>query len=118
MSSILGCLVLLGILNGCASNEEKVEERKAPPRLIPEENMIPIIIDLQLIESHYHRKFLRPDAYKEALDSASYFVFEEHGVTRGQFDSSFTYYSYDVDKMYKIYETALDTLNIRISLGV
>ncbi|MEX1000717.1 MAG: DUF4296 domain-containing protein [Crocinitomicaceae bacterium] len=80
-----------------------------------EEELIPVIIDLQVLESHYHRKFQRPNAYKVALDSASYFIFEKHGITQEVFESNYTYYSFDVDEMYRIYETVLDSINLRVS---
>ncbi|MBD3638107.1 MAG: DUF4296 domain-containing protein [Crocinitomicaceae bacterium] len=77
--------------------------------------MIPVIIDLQILESHYQRNFQRPNLYQDALDSASYFVFEKHGVEKEQFHSSFTYYSLDLPSMYLLLETTLDSINVRVA---
>lgn len=86
-----------------------------PSDLISEQDIIPIIIDLQILESHYHRTFSRPDTYKESLDSASTFVFKNHGVTKTKFEESYAYYAFDINKIYSIYEAALDSINIQIT---
>lgn len=97
-----------------ACTEEAVE-RPVPENLIAEQHLIPLIIDLQILESHYHRKYSRPDVYKNALDSACFYVYEKHGVSRSQFESSYDYYAEDPEHMFKIYEATLDTINFRIT---
>ena len=94
--------------------EEKPKE-KPPQDLIPHEQLVPVIIDLQIIESHYQKMYQRPNLYKRALDSASYFVFEKHEVTKEQFETSYLYYAMDLPVMYMILETTLDSLNYRVS---
>mgnify|MGYP000476130093 CR=1 FL=1 len=86
-----------------------------PEKLIPSEIIIPLIVDLQLLESHYQRTYIRPDLYKGALDSSSHLLFEEYNVTKADFDASFSYYASDRDTIYSIYEAALDTINFRIN---
>lgn len=97
------------------SCSEKVEKRAKPEQLMNETDLIQLIIDLQILESHYHRKYSRPDVYKNALDSACHYVFEKHETTRDIFESSYDYYAEDPDYMYKIYEATLDTINYRVS---
>ena len=82
---------------------------------IPREEFIPVLVDLHVIESHYHRLYSRPDIYKDALDSASQVIFDKHGVTREEYSTALEMYSYSSDTIYKIYEAALDTITIRIS---
>lgn len=77
--------------------------------------MIPLIVDLQIIQEHYHNLFVRPDIYHDALDSASFFVFEKHHTTKEEFNQSLTYWSGMPDTLYAIYEAALDTVNFRIN---
>jgi hypothetical protein len=86
----------------------------APANLIPSDKMIPLIVDLQILESHFQRTFNRPDLYKDALDSSSLLIFEKHKVSRSQFDSSYSFYASDAHVIYKIYEAALDSLNFAI----
>ena len=79
------------------------------------DTLIPIIVDLQVLESHYHRKYQQPNFYKEALDSASEVIFSNYSTNREIFELSFDYYSIEMDRMYYIYEAALDTINLRVS---
>jgi hypothetical protein len=99
-------------LIGCS---EAPLEREKPDDLISEAELIPVIIDLQLLESHYHRNYSRPDVYKTALDSASALVFDQYNISKFNFESSYDYYAYDASHMYFIYEAVLDTINLRIS---
>lgn len=86
-----------------------------PDDLISHEKMIPLIIDLQVLESHYHKRYQRANLYKDALDSASYFVFEAHAVSKDQFKRSYEFYSKDINKLYLLLETTLDTVNNRVN---
>lgn len=97
------------------NQDSKQDGPVKPDNLISDEAIIPIIIELQVLESHYHRNFSRADLYKASLDSASYFVFEKHGVNKEQFERSYSYYSFDIDRMYTIYEATLDSINAQIS---
>ena len=91
------------------------EGPETPENLIDKDKLIPLIIDLQILESHYHRTYSRPDVYSEALDSASSFVFADHGVTKKNFEESYSFYAFDIENMYYIYETTLDSINAQIS---
>jgi Domain of unknown function (DUF4296) len=102
---------ILFFLTSCKSEVSDV----APAELISADKMISLIIDLQILETHYNRLFQQPQLYKNALDSASSFVFEKHNVTKSQFDSSYTYYSNEPNTIYGIYEAALDSINFRLS---
>lgn len=88
-----------------------------PDDLIPATTIIPLIIDLQVLESHYQRTYQRPNLYKNALDSASLIVFEKHHTTKNQFERSYQFYGQDVTSMYMIYEAALDSINLRVTEG-
>lgn len=89
--------------------------RPVPENLIPKDKMILLVVDLQTLESHYQRTYGRPDLYADALDSSSYYVFNNHGVTKDQFEKSLDFYSWSSDTLYSIYEGAFDTLLFRNS---
>ena len=97
------------------SCSEEVKEEAPPIDIISEVDIIPIIIDLQMLESHYQRMYSRPDVFKDALDSASNIVFEDRSVTRNRFETSYDYYASKPDILFSIYEATLDTLNQRIT---
>jgi len=97
---------------GCSQEEQVIA---TPDNLIGKDTLIPIIVDLQVLESHYHRKYQNPDLYKDALDSASEVVFSNYSTNRETFELSFDHYSLEIDSMYYIYEAALDTINLRVA---
>lgn len=90
-------------------------ENAIPEGVLPKEELIPVIVDLQILESHFQRQFARADVYRDALDSSSNSVFEAHGVTRDQFSESMEFYSQDPDTLFLIYEAALDTINFKVN---
>ena len=93
----------------------ELEERPKPADLISQSDLIPLLIEVQMVESHYQRLYSRPDVFKEAFDSATNIVFEDHDISRSQFEGSYDYYSQDPNEMFSLYEATLDTLNMRIS---
>lgn len=97
----------------CACSSETVEE--TPSGILEKEELIPLIVDLQVLESHFQRTFGRVDVIRNALDSSSVEVFEEHGTTKIAFENSLDYYSTFPDTLYTIYEAALDTINYRLN---
>ena len=100
-------------LAGCSGNETGASE--TPGNIIEKEDLIPLIVDIQVLQEHYHNVFVRPDVYRDALDSASTHVFEDHGVTKEDYDRSLNYYANQTDTIYSIFEAALDTVNFRMN---
>ena len=98
-------------LTACSGQNEP----QSLPNLIEREKFIPLLVDLQVLESHYHRMFNRPDKYHDALDSASSLVFNKYGVTKKNFEDSFNFYATNVDTIFAIYEAALDSINFRMN---
>ena len=85
-----------------------------PADVMEKEDMIPLIVDLQILESHFQRQFGRVDLFKSALDSSSESIFVDHGVDRVIYEKSLNFYSENPDTLYVIYEAALDTINFRL----
>lgn len=107
-------VIFLISLASCSENVETTSV-EPPEGLIPEEQIMGIIIDLQILESSYQFRYQRPDVYKNALDSASYYVYDKHGVTKDQYLRSYDYYALNIDKMFLLYEATLDSVNILIN---
>ena len=80
--------------------------------------MIVLICDVQILESHYYNRFQRENVYANALDSATFFIFEKHGVTKESFEENLYYYALQPDTLFSIYESALDTINNEINLQI
>ena len=101
----------LSVLLACS------EEAPAPipEGIMEKEDMIPLIVDLQILESHFQRQFGRVDLFKAALDSSSEQILTDHGVDRSTYEQSLNYYAQNPDTLYLIYEAALDTVNFRLN---
>ena len=112
MKRILITIPLL-VVFACSSDEQT----KKPPSLIEKERFVPLVVDLKVLEEHYHRLFVRPDIYSASLDSASSFIFEDHETTKDEFEQSLLYYCQNILVIYEIFETALDTINLRVTDG-
>jgi hypothetical protein len=107
-------ILFLSILISC--QEEVVLD--VPLNLMNQEEMIDVMVDIQVLESHYHNIHQRPNVYANALDSASYFIFKSHGITKSIFEENLNYYVLQPDTLFSIYESALDTVNNRINSGI
>lgn len=86
-----------------------------PDNLIEKEKLISILVDLQVLESHFQREFSRVDLYKQSLDSSSVAIFESYQISRADFKGSIDYYATYPDTLFIIYEAVLDTISYRIT---
>lgn len=84
-----------------------------PANILEREVFIPVLVDLQILESHFQRQFARIDLYRDALDSSSQFIFEDHGISKEKFSTSLNYYATQPDSLFIIYEAALDSIKFR-----
>lgn len=105
---------LFFVLLSCGRSEEKVVEEPTGD-LLNHGEFISVIVDLQILQAHFHRLYIRPDLYATSLDSSSQLIFDEHDVTKEEFERTLSYYSSMTDSTYLIYEIALDSINQRIA---
>lgn len=87
------------------------EEAPLPPdNAIPEDQFVPVMVDVHLIEATINQKFGRRD--DTTSSSLRYYeaLFEKHAITRTQFDSTFNYYKRNPAQMEKIYQQVNDSL--------
>ncbi len=103
------------ILVLCSCGEKKTDALSQPTDLIDKAEYISILVELEILEAHFQRQYARVDLYHKSLDSSSYYIFEEHGVTKNQFKESMNFYASNPDSLYAIYEATLDSINFRIS---
>lgn len=106
MRFILGIIIVLMV---CSCEEQS--ENKPPENLIPRQDLISIMIDLEIMEAYYEQVHKRPNIFKTTLDSASRTILYENNVTENQLKESLNYYSSMPDSLFVLYEEALDSLN-------
>ena len=75
-------------MGSCSLNSSEVK----PDVFLDKEELIDVIVDLQILESHYHTTYQRSNVYANALDSASFFIFEDHHISKDIFKSNLDYY--------------------------
>ncbi|MBN4072486.1 DUF4296 domain-containing protein [Crocinitomix catalasitica] len=112
---LVGSILLTVFLLGCSGDDRQPSPESVG--VLSKPKLISLMVDLEILESHFHRLFMRPDKYARALDSSSVFIFEDHGTTKRELKRSLLYYSTIPDTMYSIYESALDSVNQRIARG-
>lgn len=99
---ILSVMVLL-LAN--ASCTRKIHEEPIPPDdLIPQEQMVDVILDLHVYDAIMNTLKRKPKKIRKAEGFYLYnSVLEKHQISRDQFRSSFKYYQDDIEVMDGIY---------------
>ena len=112
MNKILLFIVLF-LTFSCSNQQENLQK---PAVLLDRTELIDLIVDVQLLESHYHSLYQRPEVYANALDSSTYYIFKKHHTTKQIYKDNLLYWTNQPDSLYSIYEAALDTVNNRINI--
>ena len=99
MRKILGFILVLTIFSACA---------KKPPRYaIPEEILLPILVDFHLTYALQQGPDFRQLAREyDSLDVISY-IFEKHGYTKADFDTTISWYLENTDFFVDIYQDVI-----------
>ncbi len=104
---ILSVLTLLVLSCDPVEAGYHVEE---PARLIPEDKMTQMLLDMHIIEGA--RSGMRVLGDSVPVDVYYRGFYEKYDVTKGQYDSSFRYYSADPDLMMEMYDIVIDSIRI------
>lgn len=95
--------VLFILFIGCASPEVQIPETVLTP-----EQMMPIMVDIHVIEGARNGAIMLGDT--NGIEDYYAKVYEKHGITEDQFKSSFAFYSDNPTVFIPIYEEVLDSL--------
>lgn len=103
MKQITALLITI-LLFSCNTN-------KTPDYVIPQDDMVNIIIDMHLADGLFTISDIRKKVAR--ADSINYYdaIFDRYGYTRHDFDTSVFYYSKNINEYDKIYEDVLNKLN-------
>lgn len=61
--------------------------------VIQKDEMVAVMGEVYQAEMHYQKSFGTPAAYKPHLDKALLTIFKKHGISRKQYETSFSYYA-------------------------
>lgn len=108
---LLISLILLSLL-ACESN-------KPGKDLLPPETLVPVLVDLQLLYAIQSTQSYRSLSRRvDSVNTHSY-IFEKHGITKAEFDSTVSWYSRNPKQYIEIYdEVIMDLSQIADSLGL
>ena len=95
--------VLFVLFIGCASPEVKI-----PQNVLTPEQMMPIMVDIHVIEGARNGAIMLGDT--NGIEDYYAKVYEKHGITEDQFKTSFAFYSDNPTVFIPIYEEVLDSL--------
>jgi hypothetical protein len=95
--------VLFILFIGCASPEVQTPETVLTP-----EQMMPIMVDIHVIEGARNGSIMLGDT--NGIEDYYAKIYEKHGITEDQFKSSFAFYSDNPTVFIPIYEEVLDSL--------
>ena len=101
-------LILVVFVASCGDAEKKAE--KAPANIIPSETMVPLLVDLQLIEGANTTKHFLGDTGRANYELLYNTVFEKHSVRKEQFDSAMVYYTRNGSQLEAIYDQVIEEL--------
>ncbi|MFT4681277.1 MAG: hypothetical protein ACI9FU_000975 [Granulosicoccus sp.] len=102
----LSLILLLGLV-ACGGGKP-VEE--IPANVISKEAMVPLLVDMQLIEGANSSKFFQGDTGKTNYALIYTTIFEKHEVEKAQFDSSMAYYTLHSGVLEVIYDQVIEEL--------
>ena len=88
---------------GCSTPEVQV-----PQNVLTQAQMIPIMVDIHVIEGARNGSIMLGDT--NGIEDYYAKVYDKHGITEDQFKSSFAFYSDHPTIFIPIYEEVLDSL--------
>jgi len=107
----LAVFLFFGLFVSCDTGNEPIK----PTVFLERTKMVTVLVDVQLLESHYHNKYQRPNVYANALDSATQVIFEKYDISKEIFRENLTFYALNQDSLFSMYETVLNVVNDKIN---
>lgn len=106
----LGVSLLFFSCNWEGKSEIEVEK---PEGLIEKQQLILIMSDVAVLESHVQRELPRPEQYSIPMKRSVDSILVGYDVTFDQYSSSFNYYGVQQEEIKEIYQAVFDTITNR-----
>ena len=74
--------------------------------------MIPILVDIQILESTYNTRLIHVEDRHEKMERYYQEIFEKHHTTIDLFNESYTYYEENPEQLEVIYDQVLEDLEV------
>jgi len=99
------CCVIL--LSACQQNN-------VPADVLPLAQMVPLVEEITLLETHYQSKYGVPSEYKGALDQSVQDILKKAGCSKAKFEKSLKYYAEHSDLQKTLNEQLLTKLSRKL----
>ena len=99
-----------------ASCQEPVEENSVDlSLLIPREKFVQVLTETQLLETARKQKMIKGDDPIAAVTEQYRLIFEEHGVTQEEFETTYKHYYAQPKEMVILYDEVIAEISKRES---
>ena len=85
---------------------------QSPKGLIPEETMVELMKDIQLLEALHKDVSLFGEDRKAMSDTSYVIVFNKYGIKASEFDSTYSYYSKRPEEFEELMKKVEESLNL------
>jgi hypothetical protein len=102
--TLLCCLILL---SAC-------QEHNVPNGILPLAQMLPLVEEITLLETHYQSRYGVPSQYKEALDISVKSIFKKTRCSKATFEKSLKYYAAHPELQKELNEQLLTELSRKL----
>lgn len=108
------CLVFISLFSSCYEQKRLSEE---PEDLLPPDKMISFLVDLHLAEAKMGYGGMRDaDSLEIVFRNYEYHLFDKHNIKDSAYYHSYEYYLSNMDQLYEIYSSVVDSLSVLNSL--
>lgn len=105
-SLIINISLIFGLLISC--NQSKM---KIPDGILNPEELIPLLVDIHLIDGYLHQKRIVRQAKEDSAFNYYSSILLEHDISRPMFDSTILFYTQYPEEFAKIYDDVLEELS-------
>lgn len=105
-------LLFTALMLGSCYNKQEETRIPKPDDLIPQEKLVLLLADFEIIESAIRDKQNLGHQIDDINEAFYASTFKKYEVSRDQFDRSMLYYKQDLEQMDKIYEDVITRLSV------
>ncbi|GAA4384323.1 DUF4296 domain-containing protein [Hymenobacter koreensis] len=102
-------LLLLGLFTQCG----RPEEPTPPAKLVPQDKMVALLIDIHLLEARVEAASMQADSARALFNQQLKDIYWRHEVEEDVFRQSYQYYAVHDKDLEQLYATVIDSLGQR-----
>jgi hypothetical protein len=99
------------VLSSCSNDVVRLPK---PKKLVSEETMVKIMIEMVSTESYLQNEYTSMPVFADIMKNCGKDILNKNGVTSQSFEGSLDYYCSQVDPLKRIYAITLDSLSSRL----